>query len=322
MKIAVVYNHQSRDVINPIGVPNRETIGFKTIDRIRKALEGSGHNVELIEADKNLIDRLEKFMPTRVKGEIPGLVFNLAYGIQGQARYTHVPGILEMLGVPYVASGPLAHSLALDKSITKVILRDNGIPTPESFLLETPGGPLPELAFPLIVKPKSEAVSFGLKVVENETQLREAAARIYEEFQEPILIEKFIRGRELNVGLIGNNPPEAFTPVEVKFGKKGPQILTYEDKSGRSGRKITHVCPPKIDPELSKQAQDMAREAFLALGCSDCARVDMRLDERGNLFVLEDRRGVQQSALDLALGDGRGIQPRYAGGGSVGRPPG
>ena len=75
-------------------------------------------------------------MPRVVKGERPGMVFNVSYGIQGQARYTHVPSILEMMGIPYVASGPLAHSLALDKVVTKVILVQQGLPTPEFAVLE------------------------------------------------------------------------------------------------------------------------------------------------------------------------------------------
>ena len=76
-------------------------------------------------------------MPRVVHGERPGMVFNVSYGLQGQARYTHVPSILEMVGVPYVASGPLAHSLALDKVVTKMILRQHGLPTPDFAVLDS-----------------------------------------------------------------------------------------------------------------------------------------------------------------------------------------
>ena len=128
-------------------------------------------------ASKDLVERLEKFMPRVVKGERPGLVFNVSYGVQGQARYTHAPSILEMVGIPYIASGPLAHSLCLDTVVTKMILRQHGLPTPDFAVLNTPDEPASGLTYPLIVKPKNEAVSFGLKVVGDEAELRAAAVR-------------------------------------------------------------------------------------------------------------------------------------------------
>ena len=127
------------------------------------SLKSGGHQVKAFEGDKDLIDNLEDFMPAVVKGERPGMAFNLAYGIQGQARYTHVPAILEMVGLPYVGSGPLAHSLALDKVVAKLMFIQNGLPTPEFAVLERPDFEPPELEFPLIVKPKSGADSFGLQ---------------------------------------------------------------------------------------------------------------------------------------------------------------
>jgi D-alanine-D-alanine ligase-like ATP-grasp enzyme len=96
-------------------------------------------------------------MPRVIKGELPGMVFNLSYGVQGQARYTHVPGILEMVGIPYVGSGPLAHSLALDKVVAKMIFRQNSLPTPDFVVLNDPGFEAPDLKYPLIVKPKNES---------------------------------------------------------------------------------------------------------------------------------------------------------------------
>ncbi len=286
MKVAVVYNRESKNVINLFGTPNREIIGRKTIDRLLNGLKEGGHQAIAVEGDKDLIDKLEEFMPRVVKGERPGMVFNVSYGIQGQARYTHVPSILEMVGIPYVASGPLAHSLALDKVVTKMILRQHGLPTPDFAVLETPDAPIPTLRFPMIVKPKNEAVSFGLRVVNDEAELREGARVIFEKFRQPVLVEQYIEGREINVGLLGNNPPEAFPPVELTFGD-GPRIYSYEDKTGRSGRSIGHACPAPIGDELLAHAQEIAKRAFTVLGCADCARVDMRMDAEGNLYILE-----------------------------------
>lgn len=287
MKIAVVYNRESQNVINLFGIPNREKLVLKSLQSITRALKKGGHQVALIEGDKDLIDKLEDFMPRVVKGELPGLVFNVSYGIQGQARYTHVPSILEMVGIPYVASGPLAHSLALDKVVTKMILRQHGLPTPDFAVMDNHTSPAPDLEYPLIVKPKNEAVSFGLKVVNDEAELREAAETIRREYQQPVLIERYIKGREINVALMGNNPPEALPPVELDFGDSGPDIYTLEDKTHRSGREVQLVCPAPIDDDLCNHAQEIARKAFTALGCYDCARIDMRLNAENSLYILE-----------------------------------
>jgi D-alanine-D-alanine ligase len=288
MKIAVIYNRESQKVINLFGVPNREKYGLAAIRRITDSLKKGGHQVIALEGDKDLIDNLEEFMPRALKGERPGMAFNLSYGIQGQARYTHVPSILEMVGVPYVGSGPLAHSLALDKVVAKMLFVQNGVPTPEFAVLETPGFEKPELEFPLIVKPKNEAVSFGIKIVNNENELRDAADIIFEQFNQAVLAERYIEGKEINVGLLGNGVNlETFPPAELVFGEGGPNIYTLEDKKRKSGRDIKVICPARIDEGTARKAQEIAKRAFNVLGCYDCARVDIRMDDQGNLYVLE-----------------------------------
>lgn len=287
MRVAIVFNRDSQRVINLLGLRNREKYGLKAIRRITDALRQGGHQVTAFEGDKDLIDNLEEFMPRAIKGERPGMVFNLAYGIQGQARYTHVPGMLEMIGLPYIGSGPLAHSLALDKVVSKMIFVQKGIPTPDFAVLDREDFEVPALDFPMIVKPKNEAVSFGIKIVNNEQELRDASQIIFEEFKQPVLVEQYIDGREINVGLLGNNPTEALPPAEILFGTTGPKIYTSEDKSRKSGRTIEVQCPADLSPELAARAQEISRQAFTELGCFDCARVDLRLDRDNQFHVLE-----------------------------------
>lgn len=287
MKIAIVYNRESQAVINLFGTLNREKYGLETIKRIKDALIAGGHQVKTFEGDKNIISKLEKFMPSVISGELPGLVFNLSYGIQGKGRYMHVPGILEMLGIPYVGSGPETHAIALDKIVTKMILIQRGLPTPRFTVMDKPDSPIKdELKYPLIVKPKDEAVSFGLKIVNNEEELREGVKLIHETFNTPTLVEEYIDGREINVGLLGNNPVEALPPVELTFGD-GPQIYTYEDKKNTSGRTVGKICPAPLSEEQTKEIQQLAIDTFNALGCYDSARVDFRLDKDGNPYILE-----------------------------------
>lgn len=287
MKIAIVYNRDSQAVINLFGKQNREKYGLATISKIKQALKAQGHQVQAFEGDKNIINQLEEFMPSVISGERPGLVFNLSYGIQGRARYTHIPSILEMLGIPYVGSGPESHGIALDKVVTKMILQQRGLPTPKFMVMEKPDELLEEgLSWPLIVKPRDEAVSFGLKIVRNEAELRAGVKLIYDTFEGATLIEEYIEGLEVNVGLLGNYPVEALPPVELRFGS-GEQIYTYEDKTKTSGRTIEMVCPAEIPIELTEKVQKLAVEAFKAIGCFDSARVDFRIDNEGNPYILE-----------------------------------
>jgi D-alanine-D-alanine ligase len=287
LRVAVVYNRESKKVINLFGMPNMEKYGLKAVERIVDSLKAGGHQATAFEGDKDIIDKLEDFMPQVLKGERPGMVFNISYGVQGQARYTHIPSILEMVGIPYVGSGPLAHSLSLDKVVAKMMFRQQGIPTPDFVVLDSPGSPVPDLEFPLIVKPKNEAVSMGIRIVKDEEELREASGAIFDKFRQPVLVERYIEGREINVGLLGNNPPELFAPAELIFEGEGPNIYTLEDKKQKSGRNIGINCPADISPELTAKAHEIALGAFNTLGCYDCARVDMRLDNEDNLYVLE-----------------------------------
>ncbi len=289
MKVAVIFNRESQAVINLFGTPSREKYGLETIDMVMGALTVGGHQVKAFEGDKNVITALEKFMPTVISGERPGLVFNLSYGIQGRARYAHIPGILEMLGIPYVGSGPETHTIALDKVLTKIVLLQKGLPTPKFTVIESPDFNLPladELRFPLIVKPRGEAVSLGLKIVRNNEELREGVKAIYDMYGAPTLVEEYIEGREINVGLLGNNPVQAFPPVEVIFDK-GERIYTYEDKILASGRKLEKICPALMEAGLTEKIQSMAVEAFQVLGCFDSARIDFRLDSEENPYILE-----------------------------------
>jgi D-alanine-D-alanine ligase len=287
MRVALVYNYESRAVINRFGRQNKETYDRSTITAIEGALKERGHRVSSFEADKHIIERLEQFMPTVIAGEQPGLVFNLSYGIQGRARYTHLPAILEMLGLPYLGSGPNTQALALDKALTKVVLEKAGLPTPAYRVIES----IEEcqeidLAYPLIVKPKDEAVSFGLSIAEDEKALIRGVEDILEEYGTGALVEQYIEGREVNVSVVGNDPPEVLPAVELLF-PVGPAIFTYEDKKHLSGREVIKSCPAQIDAALEERLGFLAKRAFTVLGCSDLIRVDFRIDSGGKPYILE-----------------------------------
>jgi len=284
MRVAVVHNRDTSGVINVFGMQNRERYNPKTVERVASALEKGGHTVRVLEGNMHLADQLVDFMPRVVSGERPGMVFNMAYGIQGVSRYTHIPAMLEMLGVPYVGSGPQAHGLALDKVVAKMVFDANGLPTARFWNFASADQQFDDLEFPVIVKPKMEAVSYGITIVDNWDDLREAVGAIIDEFGQHVLVEQFIEGREFGVGLLGNGDPEVLPIVEIDFGGDAAAIQTVDDKLQAPRGKI---CPPDLSEDQAQGIREVTKRAFSSLDLFDFARVDYRMDAAGELYILE-----------------------------------
>jgi D-alanine-D-alanine ligase len=284
MKVAIVHNRDPAGVINVFGPQNRERYNPKTVERVAAALEKGGHAVRVIDGNMHVIDELRDFMPRVMAHERPGMVFNMAYGIQGVSRYTHLPAMLEMLGVPYVGSNPTAHGLALDKVIAKIVFQNAGLPTARFWNFASPDESFDDLTFPVIVKPKMEAVSYGVHVVDNKDDLREAVAELIDEFKQHVLVEQFIAGREFAIGLLGNGEPEVFPIVEIDFGGDPNAIQSAEEKLQRPREKL---CPAPLPDEKTEELRALARRAFRSLDLFDFARVDVRMDEEESPYILE-----------------------------------
>lgn len=290
MYIAVIHNINQTNVINRIGIQNREMYYRCEIDKVVSSLIIKNHIVRDFDGDKYLIQYLESFLPAVKKGgKTEGIVLNLAYGIQGNSRYTHVPSILEMAGIPYTGSAPLAHSVALDKEMTKRILLQSGIVTPRFVLLDRKldreEAEQFELSYPLIIKPENEAASFGISVVDSPEKLVGVVNKTLGEFHQPLLIEEFLCGREFNVGVLGNGSAlEVFDPVEIDFSGSGHCFQSFEGKKNGSYR---HICPADIPDTLKNELKEIARKTFQVLKCKDYARIDFRLDKDMKPYVLE-----------------------------------
>lgn len=282
MKIAIIRNTPEAQVFARQGRQNREFYKESDIASMREALAGLGHDVDVLEGDATLCDELRRrYEP----GEV--FAFNVAYGIQGECRYTHIPALLEMLGVPYLCSGPRAHTISLDKYLAKVLIDRAGLPTPAFQLLASPTDELnPDLRYPLVVKPQFESTSFGLRIVAARGELEDAASAIATEFGQPALAEAFVEGREVNCGVLGNAPPMALPVLEIDFGGASGRdaVVTFEAKKSRA---VTHICPADLPAALTDAVQDLAVRTFQTLDCRDCARVDFRIDADGRPWILE-----------------------------------
>jgi D-alanine-D-alanine ligase len=212
----------------------------------------------------------------------------MAYGIQGDARYTHVPAALEMAGVPYTGSTPLGHALALDKVVTKVLMLAAGVPTPAFRVMLGPSDSDAGLNYPLVVKPRHESTSYGLAIVHNRQELDAAVGTIVEKYRQSALVEEYIDGREVAIGLLGNaGAMEFLPPVELDFGNRALRLVTWEDKYHKRADEPKKVCPAPIDNTLRQTLNEMALGTFEATHLRDYARVDIRIDPQGRPFVLE-----------------------------------
>lgn len=288
MRVALIYNEKEidpNDVINVFGMPTKEHYSQKAVDRVATALEKGGHTVKIIEGDMHVIEEIREFMPKVVSGELPGMVFNMAYGIQGQNRYTHVPAMMEMLGIPYLGSGPEAHAVVQDKVMTKIVLQRHNIPTPGFWVFRTPEDKFDDIQFPVIVKPKLESTSMGMQVVDNWDDLIPAVKDQMEKFSQDILVEQFIPGREFAIGIIGNGSSVETLPI-VELDLKGDpnKIQTKDDKMKTPLEKI---CPAPLSKEKETELKNLCKDAYHKLGLFDYSRVDVRMDANGNFFILE-----------------------------------
>ncbi len=288
MKIAVVYNPHAEGMINVFGIQNREWYPETTIEKAVSALEKGGHEVELVAGDRFLLSKLKKVLPKLSKRRPNGIVLNMALGVQGKCRYTHVPAILEVAGIPYTGSSPLGHTLALDKVVAKQIFTASGLLTPNYQVFSYPDQQIGNLQYPLIVKPRGEAASFGLRIAHDAETLRGAVDQILLEYKQPALVEEFIEGREICVGILGNCAPQAFPVLQLMLGSDPNKIYSHESKFAKSSRRrAKKVCPAELPPETAAFIQKLAVQAFQVLNVNDFARVDFRLDKYNQPYILE-----------------------------------
>jgi len=287
MKIAVVSNREFTGTINRFGQVSPELYGNGTVTMVAEVLSQSGYEVRVFEGDKTLLENLERFMPPDADGQPTGLVFNMAYGIQGECRYTHVPAMLEMAGVPYTGSSPFGHALALDKVVTKVLMQQAGVPTAGFAVMSDGTGGADGLRFPLVVKPRHESTSYGLHLVNDAAELAEAVTAVVDEYQQEALVEEYIHGREFCVGLIGNDPLEFLPIVESDFGDRDVKLVTWADKFMQSNCEPAKICPAVVNEGLAAKLRDISLKTFRACHCKDFSRVDIRVDEDDNPYVLE-----------------------------------
>ncbi|GAB4339197.1 MAG: hypothetical protein Kow0037_23940 [Calditrichia bacterium] len=287
LKVMVLYNiPQTRDEVDRIseaGVENEAMAVFN-------ALKKSGMEAMLF----GLSDLTEDF--NKIVSAKPDVVFNLCEGYKANARFEmHVAAMLELIGLKYTGNRPLTLGLSQDKVLTKKLLESKKIRTPMYQVFnEVPKHTY--LNFPVIAKPSREDASLGIteeSVVSNIEDLRSVVSRLLEKYNQPILVEKFIIGREFNVSIIGEHEPRVLGIAEIDFSSikdKHKQFTSYEAKwfeEHQWYKSTPSVCPAQISPELKRKIEDLSIVVYKLLMGRDYGRVDIRVDGSGRVYVLE-----------------------------------
>ncbi len=260
----------------------------ETIQAVGKAL-ADRHEVHFIESDNEAYNRLERLKPD--------LVFNIAERLVGPNRESHMPIVCEMLGLPYTGSDPLTLGICLDKSRAKEILSWHGVANP-AFVVVSDVAAIPaDFPVPAIVKPLYEGSSKGIKndsVVRSRAVLLERAGEIIAAYRQPVIIERFLPGREFTVGVLGNDPNYEVLPiVEIDHSELPPgaePIYSYEAKwiwDTPDKPLAMFKCPAPVGDELRKKIEDLVTRTCSILRVRDWCRVDVRLDEAGEPNIIE-----------------------------------
>ncbi|HVT59587.1 MAG TPA: D-alanine--D-alanine ligase [Thermoanaerobaculia bacterium] len=254
-----------------------------TVAALAGTLAGLGHQTERVGRGVELAKLL-------AAGRRWDLVFNLAEGVRGRSREAQVPALCEMFEQPYTFSDPLTAALTLDKPLAKRVVRDRGLPTAPFAVVSRPEeADAVTLEPPLFAKPIAEGSSKGIdrrSKITSHDELRRTCDDLLREFDQPVLVETYLPGREITVGIVGNGG--AARPVgtmEIAFTNGSDREFYTALNKGEFEERVTYhlLC----DDPLGRRARQIALAVYELLGCRDAARVDLRCDERGEPCFLE-----------------------------------
>lgn len=277
----------------------------ETILALKETLESFGHDVELLGDGEPLLKRL-------LAGPKPDFVFNIAEGRGvGRSREARVPAVLEMLGIPYSGSDPLTLAVTLDKDCAKRLVQAAGVPVPawvtlaDGELLPSAEG-LRDLPWPRIVKPAFEGSSKGVRsvsVVHTPEQQDAVVREMQSQYRQPLLVEEFIDGAELTVGIVGNRPPEVLGIMKIVPTQETNAPFVYGLEVKRDWkRRVRYECPARLTFEENQAVLRAALWAWRALGCRDVSRIDFRLREGVPYFLeVNPLPGLSPTTGDLVL---------------------
>ena len=255
-----------------------------TVGVIADAIKSCGFKIKKIGNVNNLLEIIDS----------PGvdIVFNISEGISGRNRESQVPVVLEMAGIPFVGADALTLGMTLDKVMAKKIFIADKIPTPKFFEIKNTEELIntDHCKFPLIVKPRFEGSSKGLSDnsrVETQEDLAKQVEYLIATYKQPALVEEFIAGQEFTVAVVGNEPAEVMPVVQIKIDGRLKLKNKFYTFARITSDRLEYICPAHINQDLHKKLSDIALKTYNAVECRDFGRVDFRVDDNGNPYVLE-----------------------------------
>ena len=196
-----------------------------------------------------------------------------------------IQGFLETIGLPYTGSGVQSSAIAIDKAKAKVLYSENGLPTPSSVVISknaySPEDVTKIVGAPCVVKPSTEGSALGVYIALAEEDIAPAIDKAFK-IDDEILVEDYITGVEITVAVLGNEDPQALPVIEIV-----PVNHFYDFESKYAPGGSQHICPARLDSELTQKVQDLAVKAHQALGCRGVSRTDMIVDINGDPWILE-----------------------------------
>jgi len=300
MKVGITYDLRQDYLAQ--GFTEEETAEFDRIDTIEtidQVLQDLGFKTDRIGNIVNLTTRL-------AKGERWDLVFNIAEGMRGFAREAQIPALLDAFNIPYTFSDPLVLSVALHKPTAKRIVRDLGLPTPDFWVIEDANdiAKLKKLPFPLFAKPVAEGTGKGItsaSKIENFKELNNISKKILSTYNQPVLIETFLPGREFTVGILGTGKEaEVIGTLEIIL-RDHAEPIAYSYINKEYCEELVEYRP--VNDSLAEQAQTMALKIWQKIGGRDAGRVDFRIDDKGvpNFIELNPLAGLHPEHSDLPI---------------------
>jgi D-alanine-D-alanine ligase len=290
---------------------------LETIEEIADSLESDGHWVHFLRGDHTLPEALINLRPH--------ICFNIAEGMTGDGREAQVPALCELLGIPYTASGVVANAISLDKTQTKSIWQQQGLPTAPYYEFSSLDQVAhTDLRFPLFVKPAREGTGMGIDgnaIVDNHDELISRVDWLLRTYRQPALVEEYLPGREFTVGFIGNPGNPAYRRHPDLFDEDGyhwfpvleidslssvtPTIYGHDAKALDIGIEGApgYLCPADISKSMRARLIDLTRRASEALGVRDVSRVDFRMGADDELYLMEINTlpGLNPSVSDLCI---------------------
>ena len=313
MRIGIAFDLKP-DTPPPTGAPDDLHEEFDhpvTIRGIAEVLQSLGHTVTLLGNGREFL--------YKVLAESPDLIFNLAEGIGiSRSREARIPAVCEMLGIPCTGSDPLTVAAALDKDMTRRIAESAGITIPKglifSFSSEPYDGEYAEfpsilhesgLSLPVIAKPTCEGSSKGIRnrcLIHTAEEFGPVVMSLWQGYRQPVLVEEFIAGDEVTVGIVGNDPPRVVGLMRIVPQTPNPYFVYSLEVKRDYARQVIYECPPKLPVQVMRTIEAEALAAYEAMGCRDVARLDFRVRDGVPYFIeINPLPGLNPESSDLVL---------------------